>query len=195
MEALRRKDGEEFIGEDFKTQLVDVEAVHGLCGFGRIGYFQVVYRHVGTPELFAGPVQGEYERTGRTVRLEYPGNTLPARLPQDRGGFALAGTVGLHQPYPHTGREVLIERVDQVVERHTVFAGTCVGNPNPKPCGVLDPGDPDQRVGIDRAGETATGHVVDRIEYADFVLVVGALLFEQPDGLFDHVAQLGAFAP
>ena len=105
-----------------------------------------------------------------------------------------AGAVAAFEPH-HAPQAlfVAVKRIDEVFETQVVLAGPHVDG-EPQAGRIAQRADADQRVGIDRAGETPAGDVVDRVEDGDFAVVIFALGFEHFDRQLDHVAQTGALA-
>ena len=102
--------------------------------------------------------------------------------------------VGPLEPDAGTQLRILVERIDQIVERDRIVARTDAVEDETEPRRIAQPRDADERVGVERAAERAARDVVDRIQNRHLAVEMLRLGFEQFDRLLDHIAQAGALA-
>ena len=72
--------------------------------------------------------------------------------------------VGPLEPDAGTQLRILVERIDQIVERDRIVARTDAVEDETEPRRIAQPRDADERVGVERAAERAARDVVDRIQ-------------------------------
>ena len=72
--------------------------------------------------------------------------------------------VGPLEPDAGTQLRILVERIDQIIERDRIVARTDAVEDETEPRRVAQPRNADERVGVERAAERAARDVVDRIQ-------------------------------